>query len=83
MLNFWMVEMRGIVVLQLQSVLRLSWLLTISDLITSYRLKIDIFTERVIWAKAKTCSFLHERCSYSHVTSSNRTQPSFKLMLTL
>jgi len=34
------------------------------------------------WAKAKTCSFLHERCNYSHVTSSNWTQPSFKLMLT-
>jgi len=35
------------------------------------------------WAKAKTCAFLHERCNYSHVTSSNWTQPSFKLMLTL
>ena len=35
----------------------------------------------VIWATAKTCSFLHERCNYSHVTSSNWTQPSFKLML--
>jgi len=35
------------------------------------------------WAKAKTCSFLHERCNYSHVTSSNWTQPSFKLMLTV
>jgi hypothetical protein len=35
------------------------------------------------WAKAKTCSFFHERCNYSHVASSNWTQPSFKLMLTL
>ena len=35
------------------------------------------------WAKAKTCSFLHERCNYSLVTSSNWTQLSFILMLTL
>jgi hypothetical protein len=32
------------------------------------------------WANVQTCSFLHERCNYSHVTSSNWTQPSFKLM---
>jgi hypothetical protein len=41
-----------------------------------------MIAEGVIWAKAKTCSFFHERCNSSHVTSSNWTQPSFKLMLT-
>ena len=40
-------------------------------------------SEGVIWTKAKTCSFWHERCNYSHVTSSNCTQPSFKLLLTI
>jgi hypothetical protein len=40
-------------------------------------------TEGVIWTKAKTCYFMHEMWNYSHVTSSNWTQPSFKLMLTL
>ena len=39
--------------------------------------------EGVIWAKAKTCTFLHEKCNYSHVTSSICTQLSVKLMLTL
>jgi len=39
--------------------------------------KLHIKPEGVIWAKAKTCSFLHERCNYSHVTSSNWTQPGF------
>ena len=40
-------------------------------------------TEGGHWAKAKTCSFLHEKCNLSYVTSSNWTQSSFKLMLTL
>jgi hypothetical protein len=35
------------------------------------------FPEGGHWAKAKTCSFLHERCNYSHVTLSNWAQPSF------
>ena len=26
------------------------------------------------WAKPRTCSFLHERCNYLHITSSNWTQ---------
>ena len=35
-----------------------------------------ILAEGGHWAKAKKCSFLHERCNYSRVTSSNWTQPS-------
>ena len=35
------------------------------DLLKSFFTK---FTEGRNWAKAKTCSFLHERCNYSHVT---------------
>jgi hypothetical protein len=43
-----------------------------------------IFAEDIIWAKAKTCCFLHERWNYSHVTSTwINMDPTFKLMLSL